>query len=235
MLWTRPFEKKSAHRINLFVVFYADFLLILQYVYCMILTADEISVQNSAVLTILAQIGIVRYEIFPCFPLIFKAICTLTFCFTLHQEKLELKKSRASKRYSDSFQINSTAVKTSTIWKCFDFGINILTHLWVAMILVTMFIYSIYGNEVTLLKLCYMVYLMAFVMSYQISLCLWRRITYALWMLVIVSSMAFLITIYTYQFEGIDSLWEDYLGIDRHMWVWLVFNIELQAIRMDSF
>lgn len=216
VLWTRPFERKSTHRINLFIVFYADFLLFLQYFYCMILTADQLPLRDSAILSNLAQIGIVRYESSPCLPLLFKAICVLTFCFTLHQEQLELERNRTSNRYSDSFQFNTTADKRTTIWKCFNFGISVLTHLWVAMILLTMFIYSIYGCEVTLLKLCYMFYLLAFVMSYQISLRLWKKMTYALWMLVIVTSMSFLIAIYTYQFEGIDFLWENYLGIDHH-------------------
>lgn len=223
VLWTRPVERKSAHRINLFIVFYADFLLILQYFYCMILSADELPLQDSAIFANLAQIGIVRYDAFQCVPLIFKAVCLLTFCFTLHQEQLELQESRSTNRCSSSFQFNPTTDHGKTIRRCFIFGINVLTHLWVAMILIAIFIYSIYGEEVTLLKLCYMVFIMAFIMSYQISLRLWRKITYALWMLIIVSSMGNLIVIYTYQFDGFDFLWENQLGIDKHMCVFEFF------------
>lgn len=211
----RPFEQKSAHRINLFIVFYADFLLILQYFYCMILTATEPPDLDSAFLSNLAQIGIVRYDLYPCLPLLFKAICAITFSFTLRQEQLVETRKRESNLTSNSFQINSNEGKT--IWRCFSFGVNVFCHVWVLMILLTMFIYAIYGTEVNLLKLGYMVYVLVFVTFYQISLRIWRKMTYALWMLVIVTSMVNLIMIYTYQFEGFDYLWSKYLGVDLHM------------------
>lgn len=211
----RPIEQKSAHRINLFVVLYANLLLILQYFYCIITTVTDLPLRNSGFLSNLAQIGIVRYDLFPCIPLLFKAICTVTFCFTLRQEQLNETQKRESNLTSNSFQINSNGGKT--IWKCFNFGVNVLSHLWVLMILLTMFIYAIYGNEVNVFKLCYMVYVLVFVTTYQLSLRLWRKITYALWMLVIVTSMVNLILIYTYQFDDFDYLWSTYLGIDLYM------------------
>lgn len=215
ILWTRPFEQKSTHRVNLFIVFYADFLLILQYFYCMILTADELPFRDSAILSNLAQIGVVRYDSFPCIPLLFKAICTITFCFTLRQ-KQQLDQNRASILTANSIQIDP---EQGIILKCFHFGVNVFTHIWVTMILLTMFIYAIYGSEVNLLKFCYMVYVLVFLISYQLSLNIWRKMMYALWTLVIFSSMVSLILIYTYQFEGFDYFWEDYLRVNKHMWV----------------
>ncbi|XP_055298732.1 piezo-type mechanosensitive ion channel component-like isoform X4 [Sitodiplosis mosellana] len=215
VLWTLPIARKSVLLINLFVVFYADLLLVCQYFYCIILTADELPFSDQATFSMLAQIGVVRYEIFPCVPLLFKAICTITFCFTLRREHVasrDAEQKRASARYS--FQISSE--KKDTIWKCFDFGVNGLSQIWVLMILVTMFIYAIYGYEVNFMKLSYMIYVLVFVISYQLSLCAWRRMTYALWMLVIISSMVNLMLIYTYQFEKFE-LWENYLGINKHM------------------
>lgn len=215
ILWTLPIARKSVYNINLFVVCYADFLLLCQYFYCMILTVDELPFGDQATLSMLAQIGVVRYETYPCVPLFFKAICTLTFCFTLRQEmQLDSEQKRSSARIS--IQIGSE--KKSTIWKCFNFGVNVLSHMWVMMIVTTMFIYAIYGYEVNFMKLSFMIYVLVFVISYQLSLYAWRRMTYALWMLVIASSMGYLILIYTYQFEKFE-LWENYLGIDKHMWV----------------
>lgn len=210
----RPIERKSARRINLFIVLYANLLLILQYFYCMITTITDLPFR-SGFLSNLAQIGIVRYDLFPCIPLLFKAICIVTFCFTLRQEQLNEHQKRESNLTTNSFQINSNEGKT--IWKCFHFGVNVLSHLWVLMILLTMFIYAIYGNEVNLFKLCYMVYVLVFVTTYQLSLRLWRKITYALWMLVIITSMTNLILIYTYQFDDFDYLWSKNLGIDFYM------------------
>lgn len=181
----------------------------------MILTADDLPFSNEATFSMLAQIGIVRYEIYPCVPLLFKAICTLTFCFTLRQEHVALRNAQEKRESArNSFHISSE--KKDTIWKCFDFGVNVLSQIWVLMILLTMFIYSVYGNEVNFMKLSYMIYVLVFVISYQLSLYAWKRMTYALWMLVIISSMVNLMLIYTYQFEKFE-VWENYLGINKHM------------------
>lgn len=227
VLWIRPIKRKSVHRINLFIVFYADLLLLLQFFYCLILSADELSINDNGILSILAKIGIVRYERFSFIPLLFKAICTLTFCFTMKQEQLG--ETRARPTSDQSTQIN--AEKTTTTWIFFHFGMNVLTHVWVLMILLTMFIYAIYGHHVNLLKLCYMIYVLVFVISYQLSLRAWRKMTYALWMLVIVTSMVNLILIYTYQFDGFDYLWANWFGIDRHMWV-LILKKSIERISM---
>lgn len=216
VLWIRPIEQKSAHRINLFIVFYADCLLLLQYFYYVILTADELPYMDSLFANI-AHIGLVTFESFPCAPLLFKAFCTITFCFTLRQEYLKQSNNRASFRSTTSHLSHVSSDEKATIWKCFHFGISVLTHLWVLMILLTIFIYAIYGNEVNTLKLCYMIFFLVFLVSYQLSLVFWSRISYFLWMLVIVVSMCNLILIYTYQFKGIDQLWEDYLGINKYM------------------
>ena len=170
---------------------------------------------DQATFSMLAQIGVVRYEIFPCLPLLFKAICMVIFGFTLRQEYVlsrEAQKERASIRRS----IGVSSEKKDTIWKCFDFGVNVLSQVWVLMILFTMFIYAIYGNEVNFMKLSYMIYVLVFVISFQLSLYAWKRMIYALWMLVIISSMINLLLIYTYQFEKFE-LWENYLGINKHM------------------
>lgn len=184
--------------------------MILEYFYYLFLSAELPFIDNG-ISSILAQIGVIRYENFPCFSLLFKAICTLSFCFTMKQEQLDKTHTRPTS--ADSFQMNP--VKKATIWKCFNFGMNVLTHFWVFMILLTMFIYAIYGNEVNILKLCYMAYVLVFVISYQLSLRVWSKITYALWMLVIISSMVNLILIYSYQFDDFD--WAKYLRIDKHM------------------
>lgn len=200
----------------------------------MILTADELPFRDLPALATLSQIGVVRYEIYPCVPLLFKALCTVTFCFTLRQTQSEAVQNRTSARFS----MQSDSGRKDTIWKCFDFGVNVLSHIWVMMILVTMFVYAIYGSEVNFMKLVYIIYVLVFVISYQLSVCAWRRMTYALWTLVIISSLINLMLIYTYQFEKFD-LWESFLGVDKHMWVFAfllnrVFFVAKYAVPLNN-
>ncbi|XP_031619192.1 piezo-type mechanosensitive ion channel component-like isoform X2 [Contarinia nasturtii] len=220
ILWTRSTQRKSVHRLNLFIVLYSDLLMILQYICCIIPTKEvnEHKDEGHWLKSHLAEIGISRYdsEIFPCIPLLFQAICILTFCFTLRQSRCcNDEQKRASARSLQSFPMHPE--KKATIWKCFDFGINVLTHLWVLLILFTMFTYAIWGKEANLMKLCYLVYVLIFIITYQLSLYVWRNMTYPLWMLVNVSANLNLILVYIYQFEKVESFFMNHMGINSHM------------------
>lgn len=148
--------------------------------------------------------------------LLFKTICTFTFCFTLKQQRKrdEIRKKEPNQR-SNSFQFNS--IEGQTIRNCVDFGINVLTHIWVAMIIMTMFIYAIYGSEVNLMKFCYLVYVFVFIISYQLSLRVWHKIMFALWMLVVFSTKINLILVYTFQHDDAHKVWSYYMGADPWM------------------
>lgn len=219
VLWTRPIQKKTVHRINSFIVLYANVLLILHYFHCMTNTTNN-ELPAFFYRTLYANlfpIDIVQYDAFECVPLLFQTICVFTFCFTLRQDEKNKHRNRGPNRFSASFQI--TSEEGQAIWKCFEFGANVLAHIWVAMILCTMFIYAVYGNEVNVLKFSYMIYVLIFVTTFQLSIRIWRKMLYSFWMLVIISSMINLILIYTYQFDGVEHFWTHFMAFDTHMQV----------------
>lgn len=210
VLWTRSTQRKNVHHFNLFVLLYADLLMILQYI-CFVIPKKS----DNWLKLHLTEVGIIQYEMFPCIPLLFQAICSLTFSFTLRQGDCHTEEQkRASARSLKSFPMQPE--KKATIWKCFNFGIHVLTHLWVLLILLTMFTYAIWGKELNLMKLCYLAYVFVFVITYQLSLYVWRNLTYPLWMLVNVSANLNLILIYMYQFEKVEHFLTNHLEIDSH-------------------
>lgn len=216
VLWTRPIQQKFVRRINVCIVFYADFLIILHYFHCITSASREPSVIFfRSIYANLFPTTIIQYDTFACIPLLFQTMCVFAFCFTLRQEVKQKHQNRGQNRFSATFEITSDEGKT--IWKFFSFGVNVLSHIWVAMILFTMFIYAIYGHEVNVLKICYMIYVLIFVTTFQLSIRIWRKIMYSFWMFVIVSSMINLILIYTYQFEGVDRFWIYFMGFDKNM------------------
>lgn len=216
VLWTRPIQQKFIRRINFCIVFYADVLIILHYFHCITNASREPTVIFfREIYANLFPIDIVQYDAFACIPLLFQTICVFTFCFTLRQNVKNKHQIRGSNRFSASFQIASDEGKT--VWKCFNFGVNVLSHIWVTMILFAMFIYAIYGNEVNVLKICYMIYVLIFVSTFQLSIRIWRKILYPFWMFVIGSSMINLILIYTYQFDGVEHFWIYFMGFDTNM------------------
>lgn len=221
VLWTRPIQQKFVRRINFCIVFYADVLIILHYFHCITNTSREPSIiYFREIYANLFPIDIVQFDAFACIPLLFQTICVFTFCFTLRQEQKN--KHRPTHHLQNRFSSASdhtTSDESKTIWKYFSFGVNVLSHIWVTMILLTMFTYAIYGNEVNVLKILYMLYVLVFVTTFQLSVRIWRKISYSFWMFVIASSMINLILIYTYQFDGVEHFWIYFMGFDRNMQV----------------
>lgn len=214
VLWTRPIHQKYVRRINFVVVFYANVLTIIHYIHCITNATNEMP---STFCAYLFPIGIVHYNAFECVPLFFQTICVFTFCFTLRQDQKSEHPNRGPSRFSSSFQITSDEGRA--IWKNFNFGVDVLAHIWVAMILFTMFMYAIYGSDVNFLKISYMLFVLLFVTTFQLSIRLWRKMLYPFWMVVIALSMINLILIYTYQFNGVERFLTHVVGFNVHMQV----------------
>ncbi|CAH0558079.1 unnamed protein product [Brassicogethes aeneus] len=225
LLWLIPNQRKSMLRSSPFLVIYAWFLLISAYIYSMNLTEDELPSNVQGIN--LAQIGFVKVTHLPCNPLLVKCLFTAMFWITLRQYMHERMTQRQSSALADMVSPLQVTVGTATGVsneqqkgsKAMDvIGKHIsllLTKFWIWVVAITLFAVAITGQRMTVFRIIYMGLFLLFVLSFQISFRIWRKIMFAFWLTVIVYSMIILVMVYTYQFDNFPKYWEEYLHVPK--------------------
>lgn len=171
------------HRISPFVVIYAEFLLIAQYLYCMNLTENELPSHVDTRGINLAQIGFIRYRTHPCLPLLLKTLFTSTFWLTLRQMKYEDTLQRQSSTLAHlaaPFHVTVSAattdlgpkqeskkskmmLKAGTVFK------TVLMQFWIWIVVFALFFFSVYGKDMTVFRIVYMGLFLIFMVTFQVS------------------------------------------------------------------
>lgn len=178
-----PNQRKNMHRISPFVVIYAEFLLIAQYLYCMNLTEDELPSHIDTEGLSLEQIGFIRYTSYPCIPLLLKTLFTVTFWLTLRQMKYETSLDRQTSTLAHlaaPFQVTVSAAttdlgpkaetkKSKIMMKAGAAFKSILLQLWIWIVVFALFFYAIIGEKMTVFRIAYMVLFLVFVITFQVS------------------------------------------------------------------
>lgn len=171
------------HRISPFVVVYAEFLLITQYLYCMNLTEDELPSYVDTKGINLAQIGFIRYRTHPCVPLLLKTLFTMTFWLTLRQMKYEETLDRQKSTLAHlaaPFHVTVSAAttdlgpkpetkKSKILMKAGTLFKTLLTQLWIWIVIFALFFFAIYGKEMTVFRIAYMGLFLSFVITFQVK------------------------------------------------------------------
>lgn len=171
------------HRISPFVVIYAEFLLIAQYLYCMNLTEDELPSHIDTEGLSLEQIGFIRYTTNPCIPLLLKTLFTMTFWLTLRQMKYEASLDRQTSTLAHlaaPFQVTVSAAttdlgpkpetkKSKIMMKAGAAFKSILLQLWIWIVVFALFFYAIIGEKMTVFRIAYMILFLVFVITFQVS------------------------------------------------------------------
>lgn len=170
------------HRISPFVVVYAEFLLITQYLYCMNLTEDELPTHVDTKGINLAQIGFIRYRTYPCIPLLLKTLFTMTFWLTLRQMKYEESLDRQTSTLAHlaaPFHVTVSAAttdlgpktetkKSKIMMKAGTIFKSLLTQIWIWIVIFALFFFAIYGKEMTVFRIVYMSLFLIFVITFQV-------------------------------------------------------------------
>lgn len=178
-----PNQRKNMHRISPFVVIYAEFLLIAQYLYCMNLTEDELPSHVDTEGLSLEQIGFIRYTSYPCIPLLLKTLFTMTFWLTLRQMKYEASLDRQTSTLAHlaaPFQVTVSAAttdlapkpetrKSKIMMKAGAAFNSILLQLWIWIVVFALFFYAIIGVKMTVFRIVYMILFLVFVITFQVS------------------------------------------------------------------
>ncbi|PSN54799.1 hypothetical protein C0J52_01988 [Blattella germanica] len=230
ILWILPNQRRSMMRCSPFLVLYAMFLLLAQYIYGMDLTNEELPDEVKGVN--LKQIGFIKTKNLPCEPLFIKSLYTLFFWITLRQfmqERFERRNTSALEDMAAPLQISvgpATRGFTTTEgpkppnqamnWLG-DFVNSLLTKFWIWVVAIMLFVIGLSGTRMTVYRIIYMALFLLFVLVFQLSYQAWRKFMYGFWLTVIIYSMSILVLIYTYQFDSFPSYWTDYLGISLEL------------------
>ncbi|XP_055921322.1 piezo-type mechanosensitive ion channel component isoform X4 [Eupeodes corollae] len=234
VLWMIPNQRKAMMRSSPFIVFYAEVLLIAQYIYGMNLTNDELPSSVNTTGINLQQIGLERpseNQVQPCIPLIVKTSFLLMFWVTLRQffkEKNERKTHNTIADMVAPLQVSVSAAtaadggsmqdnkKTSKfLKKAGDIIKNLLVRLWIWLLILVIFLCAITGVKMTGFRICYMAMFLFFLLVFQSSSKAWVKVMYGFWLFLIFYAMSILTLIYTYQFDKFDEYWNDYLNISK--------------------
>lgn len=240
-LWMIPNSRRACLYSSPFLVLYAELLLLLQYIYSFDLTDDELPSKVEKVN--LTQIGLVKYHALSYQPLAIKILYTIMFWITLHQH-IEEKRRNSDRRLSEGVVLEPFNISYSTSQpgvpkpemhrqlstvtsiitapnQCLqylgDLIRKFMTKFWIWIVACMLMVISLGGSSVVIYRIVYMFLFIFFILIFQFSYHIWRRIMYGFWLTVIVYSMVVLILIYTYQFENFEKYWSEYLHVSERI------------------
>ncbi|XP_075212450.1 piezo type mechanosensitive ion channel component isoform X3 [Lycorma delicatula] len=223
-MWMLPNQRRAMLRSSPFLVFYAEILLIVQYIYGMNLNSNELPSHIKGFN--LKQIGFEKLTHFTLKPLLIKTLFTLMFWMTLrqyNQEKWEERNSSALADMVAPLQLGmgtattmgtETQTKTSLFIQRIGKQVRLfLIKYWIWVVAIFLFWIGISGDRMTIFRIVYMALALIFILTFQLSWTLWRKMMYGFWLTVIIYSMLILVLTYTYQFDNFEKYWEVYLHI----------------------
>lgn len=215
VLWMMPSSRLACLRSSPFLVAYAELLLLLQYVYSLDLTDEELPPQVNAVN--LAQVGLFKYGRDSYQPLAVKMLYTIMFWITLRQY-VEHQRTPPTGGIEMRRQMSMGAASLGVGTQLYGRRLGNLvqqwlTRYWIWVVAIMLMVISLGGTEVVLYRIAYMLLFLFFILVFQASYQLWIKVMYGFWLTVIIYSMLVLILIYTYQFEKFPYYWATYLHI----------------------
>ncbi|KAJ8729263.1 hypothetical protein PYW08_000844 [Mythimna loreyi] len=213
------------------LVCYAMLLLIAQYVYGMKLLESELPSNITEVN--LRQIGLGRVEgREPCVPLLIKSLFTCMFWVTLRQRIQDIRQRRQSAVIADMaapLQLTASTAASgldaqreeesrSRLLRALGVALRALcARYWIYVVVIMLFVIGVTGQRMTIFRIIYMFLFLAFILIFQISWHLWRKLLYMFWIVVIIYSMLNLILLYIYQFDNFSKMIEKYLLINESL------------------
>ncbi|XP_064455770.1 piezo-type mechanosensitive ion channel component-like isoform X2 [Ornithodoros turicata] len=237
ILWMLPNNRQACLRSSPALVAYAEILLLLQYLYSLDLTDEELPTHLYG--TNMNQVGLVKYYNRSYQALFIKILYTIVFWITLHQ-RVELKHSSPT---SESMETAAEELQNASVsgfsakCECYRKQTALLTgtsariqlqrlshplhqfltRYWVWVVACSFGLVALGGTKVVVYRVIYLFFFLAFLLTFQLSYSLWVRLMYSFWLVVVIYSMIVLILIYTYQFEKFPLYWETYLGVPREI------------------
>lgn len=238
VIWMMPQKRKVALVASPVIVFYAESLLIIQYIYGLDLNDSELPSQTSSGYNF-KEIGLVKY-LYPVIPLATQSAFTGFFWLTLRQYMRELHLKRQNPNQGDvaleavrdpnnpdlsaSSRPPLTRMRTTDVVEGHDSETIKAIGVWIWLlmckywILVCAALFLVMAiQEAVIYRIIYMVLFLYFVLTFKLLYNFWRFSVVAFWWFVIVYSMVVLCLIYTYQFDNFKEYWKNGTGLSDEM------------------
>ncbi|XP_071959086.1 piezo-type mechanosensitive ion channel component 1-like [Antedon mediterranea] len=230
--WIIPGSRKCALYSSPFLVFYTECLIIIQFVYGLNLTEEELPETTDSGVN-LNEIGLQKYE-FPCTVLAVKILYTCMFWLTLRQFCREAKLRELDHHqaadgiilqpfgmiFSDpTHEVQALAertdttdqvdtVKSETMMIIGSAIMDLIAKYWILLCGGMFLIVSLQDN-VDCFKIIYMALFLFIMTIFVFSWRLFRGIVYLFWWVVVIYSMIVLVLVYTFQFEEFPGIWQN--------------------------
>lgn len=222
IIWMIPKKRAICMRFSPVIVFYAECLFTLTYVYGFDLTPSELPSQVADGYN-LNDIGLVKYK-YPVGPLAAQAAFTCVFWLTLYQFIWESKSTTVGTSRMDAsletleggterdgHQKKTFAAVTAVKNCLWDF----LCKYWIFLCGALFLLMAL--QEAVIFRMVYMVLFLCFVVSFQLNYAFWRCCVKIFWSSVIVYSMIVLVFIYVFQFEFVMEKWQNATGMSEDL------------------
>nr|XP_018904353.1 PREDICTED: piezo-type mechanosensitive ion channel component 2 isoform X9 [Bemisia tabaci] len=223
ILWMLPNQRKIMLRSSPFLVLYAELLLLSQYLYELgFLDLEHLGHDNIK--------NADKNSPVPVKNILIKTLFTSMFLLTLRQyieEKREAKKVSAVAGMMaplQDFVVETHSAmdpgvhtKGSQVMKQVGERIrSFLTKFWIWVVAQILFAIGIMGDRMTIFRIIYMALALVFILTFQLSWHIWRKMMYEFWLTVIIYSMIVLVSVYTYQFDHFKEYWTN-IGISPEL------------------
>ncbi|XP_052864339.1 piezo-type mechanosensitive ion channel component [Anopheles cruzii] len=237
LIWILPNHRKNMLNSSPVLVIYAELLLLAQFLYGMNLTEAELPTVIDGSGINLEQLGFVRRLEYPCVPLLVKSLFTTMFWISLRQQIQEKHTERRESMIANMaapLQVPVGAATTAAtgpasatdraqekkssavLTRIAKFFKSFMIKFWIWVVAFTLFLSAIIGNRMTVFRIVYMVLFLIFVLTFQFSFKVWRKMMYSFWLTVIVYSMSILVLVYVHQFEQFPRYWAA-IGISKEL------------------
>lgn len=185
-------QRTKMLRLSPAIVAYACALIIINYIYGLDLTFDELP--DSVERVNLKQIGIERYSSFVGIHIIFKSLLTVPFWIIMRQS---YDSSAATFMIGEQYHGQKFG---SYLLEALNKLIT-LSLMWIIIILVL--VQALYQEKITtMFKIVNVLFFLAFNLAFQVSFGFWKKTMYLFWILLIVYIQGVLIMTYLFQFDG---------------------------------
>ncbi|XP_035907430.1 piezo-type mechanosensitive ion channel component isoform X4 [Anopheles stephensi] len=237
IIWILPNHRRNMLMTSPLLVIYAEFLLLAQFIYGMNLTEAELPTVIEGSGINLEEVGFVRRTEYPCVPLLVKSLFTTMFWISMRQliqEKQTERRESMIANMAAPLQVPVGAATTAAtgppsvtdqppkkkssavVDKMAKFLRSLMIKFWIWVVALTLFLSAIIGNRMTMFRILYMALFLFFVLTFQFSFRVWRKVMFTFWLFVIMYSMGILILVYLHQFEQFPRYWEA-IGISKEL------------------